>query len=97
MQDERARKYAQEVQSLQFNILVTTYEFIMRDRSRLSKVGGAEERAQLHVVQGAGTCSASSQCSASPVLLPPPAHAHMYRPTCTAPPVPQVELAVHCD
>jgi SWI/SNF-related matrix-associated actin-dependent regulator of chromatin subfamily A protein 2/4 len=36
--DERARKYAQEVQSLQFNILVTTYEFIMRDRTRLSKV-----------------------------------------------------------
>jgi len=27
------------VQSLQFNVLVTTYEFIMRDRSRLSKVG----------------------------------------------------------
>lgn len=40
-QDERARKYAQEVQSLQFNILVTTYEFIMRDRSKLSKVGAA--------------------------------------------------------
>jgi hypothetical protein len=28
------------VQSLQFNVLVTTYEFIMRDRARLSKVGG---------------------------------------------------------
>lgn len=40
LQDERARKYAQEVQSLQFNVLVTTYEFIMRDRARLSKVGG---------------------------------------------------------
>ena len=26
-----------EVQSLQFNVLVTTYEYIMRDRSRLSK------------------------------------------------------------
>ena len=36
-QDERARKYAVEVQSLQFNVLVTTYEYIMRDRSRLSK------------------------------------------------------------
>lgn len=36
--DERARKYAQEVQSLQFNVLVTTYEFIMRDRARLSKI-----------------------------------------------------------
>ena len=41
LQDERARKYSQEVQSLQFNVLVTTYEFIMRDRARLSKVGGA--------------------------------------------------------
>ena len=39
LQDERARKYSQEVQSLQFNVLVTTYEFIMRDRARLSKVG----------------------------------------------------------
>ena len=38
-QEERARKYAQEVQSLQFNVLVTTYEFIMRDRTKLSKVG----------------------------------------------------------
>ena len=36
--DERGRKYVQEVQPLQFNILVTTYEYIMRDRSRLSKV-----------------------------------------------------------
>lgn len=36
--DERARKYAAEVQSLQFNVLVTTYEYIMRDRTRLSKV-----------------------------------------------------------
>ena len=37
--EERARKYATEVQSLQFNVLVTTYEFIMRDRAKLSKVG----------------------------------------------------------
>lgn len=36
--DERARKYVQEVQPLQFNILVTTYEFIMRDRTKLSKI-----------------------------------------------------------
>lgn len=28
----------QEVQALQFNILVTTYEIIMRDRARLSKI-----------------------------------------------------------
>ncbi|KAK2080232.1 hypothetical protein QBZ16_000085 [Prototheca wickerhamii] len=36
--EERARKYAHEVQSLQFNILVTTYEFVMRDTSRLAKI-----------------------------------------------------------
>jgi SNF2 family DNA or RNA helicase len=30
--------HAQEVQSMQFNILVTTYETIMRDRSKLSKL-----------------------------------------------------------
>ena len=37
-QEERARKYNAEVQSLQFNVLVTTYEYIMRDRTRLAKV-----------------------------------------------------------
>ena len=36
--DERYRKYHQEVQSMQFNVLVTTYEYIMRDRAKLSKV-----------------------------------------------------------
>ena len=36
--DERARKYVTEVQPLQFNVLVTTYEFIMRDRAKLSKI-----------------------------------------------------------
>jgi len=36
--EERARKYQSEVQPLQFNVLVTTYEFIMRDRAKLSKV-----------------------------------------------------------
>ena len=36
--DERARKYNLEVASLQFNVLVTTYEYIMRDRLKLSKV-----------------------------------------------------------
>lgn len=36
--EERAKKYATEVQSLQFNVLVTTYEFIMRDRAKLCKV-----------------------------------------------------------
>ena len=39
--DERARKFAQEVSSLQFNVLVTTYEYIMRDRAKLSKVSVA--------------------------------------------------------
>ena len=36
--EERAKKYSTEVQSLQFNVLVTTYEFIMRDRAKLCKV-----------------------------------------------------------
>jgi hypothetical protein len=36
--DERAKKFATEVASLQFNVLVTTYEYIMRDRTKLSKV-----------------------------------------------------------
>ncbi len=34
----RARMFSAEVAALQFNVLVTTYEYIMRDRSRLSKV-----------------------------------------------------------
>ena len=38
--EERHRKYVQEVAPLQFNVLVTTYEFVMRDRTKLSKVGG---------------------------------------------------------
>jgi SWI/SNF-related matrix-associated actin-dependent regulator of chromatin subfamily A protein 2/4 len=36
--EDRNRLYVQEVQAMQFNILVTTYEFIMRDRAKLSKV-----------------------------------------------------------
>eukprot|EP01018_Ginkgo_biloba_P028641 Gb_26709 [translate_table: standard] len=36
--DQRMKLYAQEVCSLKFNVLVTTYEFIMRDRAKLSKV-----------------------------------------------------------
>jgi hypothetical protein len=36
--EERARKFQTEVSSLQFNVLVTTYEYIMRDRTRLCKV-----------------------------------------------------------
>lgn len=35
----RSKLYSAEVAALQFNVLVTTYEYIMRDRSRLSKVG----------------------------------------------------------
>lgn len=34
----RARMFSAEVSALQFNVLVTTYEYIMRDRARLSKV-----------------------------------------------------------
>ena len=36
--EERTKKYLQEVQPLQFNILVTTYEYVMRDRAKLAKV-----------------------------------------------------------
>ncbi len=40
--DDRARKFNLEVASLQFNVLVTTYEYIMRDRTKLSKVRPAQ-------------------------------------------------------
>ncbi|MCO5607977.1 hypothetical protein L7F22_062179 [Adiantum nelumboides] len=36
--EQRTKLYSQEVCALKFNVLVTTYEFIMRDRSKLSKV-----------------------------------------------------------
>lgn len=36
--DERSKTFAAEIQSVKFNVLLTTYEFIMRDRAKLSKV-----------------------------------------------------------
>jgi SWI/SNF-related matrix-associated actin-dependent regulator of chromatin subfamily A protein 2/4 len=36
--EQRAKIYAQEVCAMKFNVMVTTYEFIMRDRAKLSKV-----------------------------------------------------------
>lgn len=36
--DERSKLFSQEVCALKFNVLVTTYEFIMYDRSKLSKI-----------------------------------------------------------
>nr|GMC91119.1 ATP-dependent helicase BRM [Ipomoea batatas] len=36
--DQRAKLFSQEVCAMKFNVLVTTYEFIMYDRSKLSKV-----------------------------------------------------------
>ncbi|KAL2478747.1 ATP-dependent helicase BRM [Forsythia ovata] len=36
--DQRSKLFSQEVLALKFNVLVTTYEFIMYDRSKLSKV-----------------------------------------------------------
>lgn len=36
--DQRTKLYTQEVSAMKFNVLVTTYEFIMRDRAKLSKV-----------------------------------------------------------
>ena len=38
LQDERNKRFTAEVASVQFNVLVTTYEYIMRDRAKLSKV-----------------------------------------------------------
>ncbi|CAI9101854.1 OLC1v1039276C1 [Oldenlandia corymbosa var. corymbosa] len=36
--EQRAKLFSQEVSAMKFNVLVTTYEFIMFDRSKLSKV-----------------------------------------------------------
>ncbi|XP_059634204.1 ATP-dependent helicase BRM [Cornus florida] len=36
--EQRSKLFSQEVSALKFNVLVTTYEFIMYDRSKLSKV-----------------------------------------------------------
>ncbi|KAE9605393.1 putative DNA helicase chromatin remodeling SNF2 family [Lupinus albus] len=36
--DHRSRLFSQEVSAMKFNVLVTTYEFIMYDRSKLSKI-----------------------------------------------------------
>ena len=36
--EERQKLFNQQVMQLKFNVLVTTYEFIMRDRAKLSKV-----------------------------------------------------------
>ncbi|XP_073263490.1 ATP-dependent helicase BRM isoform X3 [Populus alba] len=36
--DQRAKLFSQEVSAMKFNVLVTTYEFIMYDRTKLSKL-----------------------------------------------------------
>ncbi|KAL4191446.1 hypothetical protein AMTRI_Chr07g80580 [Amborella trichopoda] len=36
--EQRMKLYTQEVCAMKFNALITTYEFIMRDRSKLSKI-----------------------------------------------------------
>ncbi|GAV64761.1 SNF2_N domain-containing protein/Helicase_C domain-containing protein [Cephalotus follicularis] len=36
--DQRSKLFSQEVSAMKFNVLVTTYEFIMYDRSKLSKI-----------------------------------------------------------
>ncbi len=36
--DERARRFQQEILPQNFNVCVTTYEFIMRDRTKLCKL-----------------------------------------------------------
>ncbi|XP_072967210.1 ATP-dependent helicase BRM [Typha angustifolia] len=37
--DQRSKLFSQEVCAIKFNVLVTTYEFVMYDRSKLSKIG----------------------------------------------------------
>ncbi|KAI4303378.1 hypothetical protein MLD38_039018 [Melastoma candidum] len=36
--EQRSKLFSQEVSAMKFNVLVTTYEFIMYDRSKLSKI-----------------------------------------------------------
>ncbi|GAB2217338.1 hypothetical protein Drorol1_Dr00000512 [Drosera rotundifolia] len=36
--DQRSKLFSHEVCALKFNVLVTTYEFVMKDRSKLSKI-----------------------------------------------------------
>ncbi|XP_010255301.1 PREDICTED: ATP-dependent helicase BRM [Nelumbo nucifera] len=36
--DQRSKLFSQEVSAIKFNVLVTTYEFIMYDRSKLSRI-----------------------------------------------------------
>ncbi|PIN18589.1 Chromatin remodeling complex SWI/SNF [Handroanthus impetiginosus] len=36
--DQRSKLFSQEVMAMKFNVLVTTYEFVMYDRSKLSKI-----------------------------------------------------------
>ncbi|XP_020575040.1 ATP-dependent helicase BRM-like [Phalaenopsis equestris] len=36
--EERSRLFSHEVSSMKFNVLVTTYEFVMYDRSKLSRI-----------------------------------------------------------
>ncbi|GFY92520.1 transcription regulatory protein SNF2 [Actinidia rufa] len=38
VKDQRSKLFSQEVCAMKFNVLVTTYEFIMYDRSKLAKV-----------------------------------------------------------
>ncbi|CAL5192699.1 unnamed protein product [Lathyrus oleraceus] len=38
MKDHRSKLFSQEVMAMKFNVLVTTYEFIMYDRAKLSKI-----------------------------------------------------------
>ncbi|KAH1130100.1 hypothetical protein J1N35_001478 [Gossypium stocksii] len=38
VKDQRSKLFSQEVLAMKFNVLVTTYEFIMYDRSKLSKI-----------------------------------------------------------
>ena len=69
--EERIRKYTAEVASIQFNILVTTYEFIMRDRARLSKVPSCSENRTEENGSPCGVHEALMVCVNGPCFLWP--------------------------
>ena len=79
VQEERARKYTAEVQSLQFNVLVTTYEYIMRDRTRLAKVGRSGNKLDCENKLALHLCTVQSGRSASlmPCQRAAPREGHM--------------------
>ena len=65
--DVRARIFSTEVINMKFNVLVTTYEYIMRDRAKLSKVSARRMRRPALP----SACPASALLCVCPALLSP--------------------------